>query len=754
LAAALPRYDNEQDILAMITHYRLGGALVLLLAIFLQGFAWSQEAELPEREDTAVTAVLKTNPTTPAAMTRAAKILADLQRPDLAKQFLQKVLGAKLNQKQLAALEEEFGSALFTELGAREDLAPEGRQLAEAVLAAVSAELRDPKRIEQLVNQLNDPSEGTRSQAFTGLLKARSASVGPLVKVLDNTARASEHANVRACLVRLGSDALWPLVAVLDAADAKLKIEAIRVLAEIKGRESILALLEPFASASNPPEVRAAAREALLKRVGQLPSAHAAANMLADDAKRLSTRRQPLDYEIESPVEVWSWDSAAGSPVSEMVAPDEASRRRAAGFARKAFSIAPDDPDIRLLHLTSILEQAAYENGRDKPLDAGPGSPAAEVAEQGVQGVESLLRYAVDSDHPAAATAAAKILGRIGSAAELLYRGREPTALVAAARHPDRRLRFAAANAILELQPPEPFAGANFVTEAMGYFAGTSGQRRALVADPSRQEAERVGGYLAALGYEVDTATTGQELVRLALSSPDYELAMVAASIEQPTPNLLIQQLRRDPRTARLPVGILARSGEYVRAQDMARKDPLAEAFHRQHTEDAVLSDVERLMRLLGRDLVAHAERQGQAEAALDRLVTLSAEGSQGVFSIQPVQPAMLAVLYVPRLGSKAATVLGNVGTPQSQQALVEVASRPTLPLELRQAAAKAFGRSIESHGILLTKVEILRQYDRYNASATLDVDTQQVLGFILDAIETPTRVVVENGAAESRAEN
>jgi hypothetical protein len=738
----------------MIIHYRLGGALALLLVTVLQGPAWSQQVELPEREDAAVTAVLKSNPTTPAAMTRAAKILADLQRPDLARQFLQKVLGAKLNRKQLATLEEEFGSALFTELGAREDLAPEGRQLAEAVLAAVSAELRDPNRLEQLVKLLSDPSAESRSQALAGLLKAGSASVGPLVKALDNTARASEHANVRVCLVRLGSDAQWPLAAVLDAADAKLKIEAIGVLAEIKGRESILALLEPFASAANSPEVRAAAREALLKRVGQLPSDRVAANMLAAEARQLSSRRQPPDYAVESPVEVWSWDSAAGSPVSKMVAPDEAARRRAAGFARKAYSIATDDPDIRLLYLTSILEQTAYENGRDKPLDTGPGTPAAEVAEQGVHGVEALLRYAVNSHRPAAAAAAAEILGRIGSAQELLHRGPEPTALVAAVRHPDRRLRIAAAEAVLDLQPAEPFAGSNYVTEAMAYFAGTGGQRRALVADPSRQEAERVGGYMTAAGYEVDTATTGRELVRLAVSSPDYEFAMVTASLEEPTPKLLLQQLRRDPRTARLPVGILARSGQYVRAQQAARSDPLAEAFHRQHSEDAVVSDIERLMRLLGRDFVAHTERQSQAEAALDGLVKLSADGNQGVFSIQLVQPAMLAVLYVPQLGIKAAAVLGNLGTPQSQQALVEVASRPTLTLGLRRAAARAFGRSVESHGILLTRQEVLRQYDRYNASATLDVDTQLVLGFILDAIEAPTRALVEDGGAESSAEN
>ena len=38
---------------------------------------------------------------------------------------------------------------------------------------------------------------------------------------------------------------------------------------------------------------------------------------------------------------------------------------------------------------------------------------------------------------------------------------------------------------------------------------------------------------------------------------------------------------------------------------------------------------------------------------------------------------------------------------------------------------------------ILLTNDEILRQYDRYNASAALDADSQKVFSTVLDAIES-----------------
>ena len=77
------------------------------------------DVKLPPVDEPAVAAILATKPATPAEWARTAKILADLERPDLAKTFLQKVLDAKLDDKQLAALADEFGSSMFTGMSAR-----------------------------------------------------------------------------------------------------------------------------------------------------------------------------------------------------------------------------------------------------------------------------------------------------------------------------------------------------------------------------------------------------------------------------------------------------------------------------------------------------------------------------------------------------------------------------------------------------------------------------------------------------------
>jgi hypothetical protein len=60
--------------------------------------------------------------------------------------------------------------------------------------------------------------------------------------------------------------------------------------------------------------------------------------------------------------------------------------------------------------------------------------------------------------------------------------------------------------------------------------------------------------------------------------------------------------------------------------------------------------------------------------------------------------------------------------------------------VEEREAAVVALRTAIKRRGLRLTREEILRQYDRYNKSETLDRDTQRILGDLLDAIEEPTK--------------
>ena len=112
---------------------------------------WSREARPPSNpaipDKPAVAAILETKPTTPEERIRAAKMLADLNRADLAKGLIAKVLDAKLDPQQLADLGQQVGSPVLLDLSDRPALAPEAKQLADAIAAALTARLKDTNRI-------------------------------------------------------------------------------------------------------------------------------------------------------------------------------------------------------------------------------------------------------------------------------------------------------------------------------------------------------------------------------------------------------------------------------------------------------------------------------------------------------------------------------------------------------------------------------------------------------------------------------
>ncbi len=92
--------------------------------------------------------------------------------------------------------------------------------------------------------------------------------------------------------------------------------------------------------------------------------------------------------------------------------------------------------------------------------------------------------------------------------------------------------------------------------------------------------------------------------------------------------------------------------------------------------------------------------------------------------------------VYVPGLGEPSIRVLASAGTGPSQRALLEYASSAAGDDALRTAAAEAFEQSVERFGKRITGADILRQYDRYNASGASRREEQERLGRILDVLE------------------
>jgi CheY-like chemotaxis protein len=718
---------------------------------FLAGSANAQdegdEAKATTKErprlsnDPAVQALLATNPRTPAELLNAIDTLIELRALGDAYALVKQLAKTKPDEDAWANLVEKSGSALFLRLGRIEDLQPEGREISDAALAAADRRARDPQRLMALIDQLQDKSAAVRRGAMVRLLSGREAAVQALAAALVDPSRQAQRAAIRTALVQFGRDAPGPLVALLRSSLPIAQTEAIHTLAELGQSLTALDLLAPALLDSSPAEVQVAARDALVKLIGRVPDRDEATAALTRTAKsRFAEALEEADLEA-LPIVEWHWNGQKSSLDFSLSPPLAEHLDRAANLAGDAARLAPRRREVAWLALAARVEAEAYRIGIDQPAPTGPGTAAALLEAEDVDVLDGMLGYSLANGHTVAAAAAARALGKIARPEVLFHAQPQPGSLVEAARSGDRRLRFAALAAIMQLKPDRPYPGSSLVIEALGYMAGSFAAPRAMVADARSAEVERQAGLLASLGYETDAATNDREVVAQMIASPDYLFALIDFSLAAPTSGALLQRLRRDNRTARLPIGIIASTDDLDAARRLARRTPLANIIYRPVDEAGLQFQVERLLAQAGQRLVPLEERQLHARQAVEWLLELATaerdtHNLRRVYNVRRAEPSLTVALQSPELSPIAAEVLAALGTASSQKSLVDIASQLGRPPEMRQAAAQAFAASVAQYGTLLTTGEIDLQYTRYNRSEQQDAQTQAILASILDAIE------------------
>jgi len=683
----------------------------------------------------AVQAVLESNPQTPFELLRAIDILADLDQAALAKPLVDELATRQLEPEDKAALVKQLGSARLLKLARHAELGVALAPVIDDWLRVADEVRRDPARLADVASQLTDPSERVRSQAAYELIRAGNAAVAPLVAVLADPKRAEQHGAAKELLVHLGDLAVAPLLGVLESPNAALKVQVIEVLGRLGDPVAVPQLLGALVSASGSPALHTAAEQALRRIQGGSPDVHTALATLEKSVRRaLDQSRVEGDASAE-PTEVWHWNASKHQCMPIRYDATGAALAKAVRLARALYLADPQNAIRCRLYLAAMLQAAKFRGGLDKPLPSGERTAYAVAAHYGPELLDDLLDETMTLGYIPAATAAAQILGDVGHASMLTRGAAEPSALARGAAHADRRLRFAATNAILKLNPNQPFAGSNHVASALGFFARSYGVPRALVVHPLSDQAQQMAGLLNALGYETDIATNGRAAFELAVNSPDYELMLVHSTIDRPRVDDLVAQFRRDRRTSLVPIGLIAPEDDLQRVDLFARAIPRTDALLQPRTDDEMKLTVDRVLSRAGRFRVTATERREQAIAALDWLVALSQQPNR-VFDMLDQESVLTAALFVPELNGRAAAVLSQLPTATAQRSLLELANLGTQQAAAREAAAQAFTANVQTYGLRLTRDEIMQQYELYNANAGRDADTHAVLATVLDAIE------------------
>lgn len=688
----------------------------------------------------AAQAIVGNNPMTTVELLRAIDTLGQLGEPEVATSLVNQLAALKPNDTDLTAAVETLGSAVFFRLRQLQGVPPTMALIANKALQVTSKAARDPAKL-QAATELLLKAETNREQAaaLVPLLSAGEEGVawaihGLLTPNLPLAGRSRLEYIVR----QAEQAAVDPLIAAvaIERGAAALPLQAL--LVDLGGETAGIWLLAPaFAEPQNKP-----LQDLVASIYQRLPSRELAARTLQSLAKSYLDGDRRFTLTADNRVKIWQWDSTAKLPVAQLVSSPQAQARRAALLANQLISIDPDSPASRELWLQCQLRLRAWETGLDKDA-AWADADLARVKGWGSGSVEQVLVTSLAQQDAVSAAAALQLLRQLGPASSLT--GAKPHPAVEALRYPNRRVQYAAAQTLLAWDPRAPFNGAGHFTQVLQHLAGSQGQRQAIVGFPNREIATRLAGYFSSVGIEGLAAWTGQTTVRLAQQSPDAELILLSSRINFEPLSITIQELRRDPRTAHLPIVILTEdASEDPRLGAQFERDPLITIFTRPYEPTSMKFILAQAFRSAdgkgaGSGVISAAERRQQGLFALTALAKLL-DLNPKLYEFSQQVPQLVAAHEDPGLCEAAGSVLARIGNHPAQTALVEMASRAEVSPAQRTVAATMLAEAIRLHGVQLTRPQVALQYQRYNASEAATPETQKILGAVLDAIELPTR--------------
>jgi len=706
----------------------------------------AQEAAAPATsDDPAVLALLATRPSTPDDLMNVVGLLLDLDEPRIAQPLLVQLMQAADDDAQRNVIGRKYGTKALFRLASTPELQPQGKEFADAVLASMRSTARDPARIAALIGRLQDPSLDVRAQAISGLRDGGDTATQIVVEALLSSQNAGERRMLEIALAGMGDSAYGPVGAMLTSGDAAAMASAVAVLQLVEDPAVLNDLLIAAYAPNSPAELRTAAATALAKRLNKTLQPMEAAGRLLVAAEGLYKKQSD---DAAEPHAVWSWDSAAMRPTVAMLPRRIDELNRAARYADVAAEISGGDRTAWRLSRQAALDALLMQ----QPDAQAARSAAATFREKEALtrgDLEAMIDQAAAADRTRTAALLVEMLGTAGTRDELLTAvGGRPTALVRAAVHADPTIRFAAVASIMQLQPTAPFAGSSGVADSLAWFATAEGADRALVVDARNLR----GRDLAAMLSEQNLRAEAVDDVRTALpritSDGDAQLIFIDRVLLEPSMGNLLARLRADFRTARTPVVVLCEPETLNRTRTRLYDDPFTLALFYPATAEHLTTQL-RLNELPGAAFqVPGNERLQRAHFALAAMQRLL-ETKNAVFSLRAYEDNLVRAAASGALAKPAVGVLGAFGSATAQRTLVDTAAATARPLDLRQAAATAFCESVIRYGTLLTTDEIARQYDRYNASESLDAETQGLLAAILDAVEARAAKIPASAAGQ-----
>jgi CheY-like chemotaxis protein len=659
---------------------------------------------------------------------------------DLALEYLKGFMGKDTKTRSPAATDQELvdieeaeGMSIFLRLLQIPQLRDEAKPLLERVNAAVRKHVGDPGRIAKYIKNLSATPE-ERAYAIVELRRSGAAAVPQLVEALAASEGAAEHAKILSVFPELGRNIVPPLLAALDIDNAGLKIELLEILRQRADTSAVPYLWFPSASPQESELIRKKATELLAFFLavppGKLPSAKVA---LTQEAERYY--RHLVTFSLPNETTVWYWDKEKKQLLSRAVSASEAEEFYGLRFTGQALELDPSYRPAQILYVSLALEKGFERSGLDQPLEKGAPAVKEVLKIVNPELIEAVLDRALADGRVSVMVGAARALGDLHHISAARSKEQRPPALVRALNYPDRRVQFAAADALLKIPGlPNPLAITRTV-EVLRRAAGTDTVSQVIVGDANVTRAGQVAHAVKEAGFEPIIVHTGREALRQLRESAGIDAFVGDSLLPDPGLPYLLAQLRSDLNAALLPVLITVPPAQLtVQKQEELRR--LTDAYRNVSvipttTTAGVLKNelTTQIGAAIGKPLT-DAERKADAAVAMLWLKRMALGEAKG-YDVEPARDVFLKNLSSNELGSPAIEIAGRLSGPAPQIKLADIVLDNNRPAELRSQAAEQLVRHIQSYGLTLPSnhVKSLQTAFEKTSDAKVKANVAAVLG-------------------------
>jgi hypothetical protein len=735
------------------------------------------------------------SPKKPIDLMKAIDLLISTGRAALTRHYLKKFLDTKITPAECAEIVNEIGMKRLIQIYTSRKLAPQGEQTVNLILNESKKYWHDPEVIAKAVNNLTIKFDKRKLdderlsldnftpsiilpeslKTFQTIWQGGHISVVQLLSKLSTVNNSTQADEILTALLSIGGDVKESLAVSLNSDNPILLKNAIRGLNTVISQDEIF-LLYPIAfskKAGVSAEIKNIAYEIILSKSGAGVSQK---NNIRNDIQKNSVNalyKRGRDYYSQNRhlradengyIKLWNWNEKKLSAEYIQLKLPDAYRLLAYRYAKLAYETADEHDsnfdNIKQFYAAALFDYISFMNGLDNPLDLESTGLIRVAASLSLDQLNRIITDAISEEHFEVARVAATAWRHVGDVQSFISdSGVQIHPLIRAVGASDRRLRFAALETIMQLNPQLAYQGSSIVTDTLIWFSRAEGRKSIVLLHPKLSEGTRLAGYFIPLGYSSEIATTFRKGFILAAESPDVEFIAVDSDYNSREVAELVRLLRKDNRTYNIPVAVFrsepqkkpktfAGNPSVMEFQLMQKADRLAlsapfsnslSLFYPRPASDETAQFIESdLLKKTSTVIVPAVIRSEQAKKSLSwiKRSIIAADSGQKIYHYENLEEFVSRVVHGFQHIVEGLEIAAEIRSANMQLIIYDIAADSSLPISIRQQAAQFFESSIKKHGILLRGKQVQNLYDRYNASETESKESQNLLSRILDIVE------------------